>query len=151
MSDASPTAFTTEQITEHAQANLTAIILTTFAYLQDHALSRDEYVQYVGHRLAPGWEEVKDHPLPDITRIAALNVVSGGARLRSLSGDDTQAEAVVTGWPTEELRSALGVTLDDLDPFWNIYQPIAAHLGLRYSWERHGDALTLRFTRAREA
>ncbi len=151
MSDEPAAEFTPEQITEHAQGNLTAFILTTFAYLKDRGLSTEEFVRYVGQRFAPSWDEVKDHPLPEITRIAALNIVSSGARLRSISGDDTHAEAVVSGWPSEESRSAFGLTMEDLDPFWNIYQPVADYLRLKYSWERQDDAITLRFTLSSEA
>ncbi len=149
MSDATPTAFSAEHLAEQAQGNVTAFILTTLAYLKDRHLSPDDYVTYVGQRFAASWDELQGRPVTEITRMAALNVVSAGAVLHALSGDDTQAEAVVTGWPSEEWCAAVGLTLDDLDPFWNIYAPIADYLGLAYSWQRHGEAVTLRFTRTR--
>lgn len=147
MSDPPSTPFSAAQLAEQAQGNVTAFILITLAYLKDRHLSPDEYVTYVGHHFAASWHAVQEHSLVDITRLAALNIVSAGGLLQSLSGDDTHAEAVVTGWPAAEWRAAFGLTLDDLDPFWNIYQPIADELGLKYSWQRHDDAVTLRFTR----
>ena len=149
MSDATPAAFSAEQLAEQARDNVTAFILITLAYLKDCHLSPGEYVTYVGQRFASSWHDVQGQPLVDITRLAALNIVSSGGVLQSLSGNDLQAEAVVTGWPSEEWRAVFGLTLDDLDPFWNIYVPIADYLGLKYSWQRQEDAVTLRFTRTR--
>ncbi len=40
----------------------------------------------------------------------------------------------------------LGLTLEDFDPFFTIFKPIADYLNLDYAWRREGDQLTTTFT-----
>ena len=107
----------------------------------------EEYVAFVGGLFAPGWEEQRGASVREVARTAALNFVSVGARLDSFSGDDERAEALIAGWPEEEQLSELGLTRADSEPFWNIYEPIMEHLGIRYGWRREGDAVRMTFER----
>jgi hypothetical protein len=84
----------------------------------------------------------------------ALNVLSAGASLRSLTGNDEWAEAVVGDWPpqgklaSERLGHYFGMTTDEVDPFWEVFRPIAEHLGFQYEWSREApDKLSFRFWR----
>jgi hypothetical protein len=141
------TIFTPEQIAEQAQGNATAVTLATIAYLREHDLAVDEYAAYVGRRFAPGWAEVQGRPPKDIAQMAALNMVSVGGTLQSLSGDDSQAQAVIRGWPSADWRTYFALDQADIDPIWNMFRPIAESLGLRYEWTRQGDEVTMAFSR----
>jgi hypothetical protein len=141
------TIFTLEQIAEQAQGNATALTLVTIAYLRDHDLAADEYVAYVGRRFAPGWAEMQGRPAKDIAQAAALNMVSVGGTLQSLSGDDSQAQAVIRDWPSADWRTYFALDQVDIDPIWNMFRSIAESLGFQYEWTRQGDEVTMTFSR----
>ena len=143
MSDAANTHFTQEETLAHAQGNATAFVLSAFAFLKERSLDPDEYVAFFGGWVAPGWEEMRGRPVAEVAREAALNVVSVGGELRSLSGDDTSAEVLVAGWPGEELLSELRLTQGEGDRPWNAFKPIMEHLGLGYGWQRQDDAVRM--------
>ena len=73
----------------------------------------------------------------------ALNALSVGNTLRSLSSEDGRAELLVEGWPDEDLMSLLPLDRDDCDQIWNTYKPIMEHLGLGYAWQRQDDAVRI--------
>ncbi len=149
MSDAANTQFTQEELFSHAQGNATAFVLTACAFLKERGLDPEEYVAFFGRWVAPGWEQMRARPVADLAREAALNAVSVGGELRSLSGDDTSAEVLVAGWPGEELLSALQLTQGDADRLWNAFEPIMGNLGIRYAWQREGEAVRMTFERER--
>lgn len=150
MTDAADTRFTTEELLSYAQGNATAFILSTIAYLKEHDLAVDDYVRFFGSRFAPGWEELHDQPVVAIARMAAINAVSVGGILRSLSGDAEHAEAIVEGWPDEEIAGVLGLEGSDGEVMWDSFEPIMEHLGIHYSWGHEEDgAVRLAFERRR--
>ncbi len=149
MSDATDTRFTQEELSSRAQGNATAFVLTAFAYLNERGMDPDEYVAFFGRWVAPGWEEMRARPVADVAREAALNVASMGGEVRSFSGDDTSAEVLAAGWPGEELLSALQLRQDDSDRLWNAFAPIMDSLGIRYAWQREGEAVRMTFERER--
>jgi hypothetical protein len=106
-------------------------------------LAVEEYVAYHGRRFAPAWEELRGQPVEEVARLVALNSVSVGGALRSLSGDDGRAEVLVEGWPDEEFLSFLPLDQADSDQIWNTYQPIMEHLNLRYAWQREDDVVRI--------
>jgi hypothetical protein len=149
VSDSTNTHFTQEEVLEMAQGNATAFILTAFAYLKERGLDPDEYVAFFGRQVTPGWEEMRGRPVAEVARVAALNPVSVGATLLSLSGDDTHAEVLLAGWPDEEFMSELQLTQSDSDRLLNAFEPIMEYLGIRYAWQREGEAVRLSFDRER--
>jgi hypothetical protein len=70
-----------------------------------------------------------------------------GQACSSLTGDEAQAEAVLAQWPPAAFLALFGLTLEEVDPFYAIFAPIAASLDLRYEWQRSGQQVTLRFSR----
>jgi hypothetical protein len=143
VSDAANTQFPPEEIRAQAQSNATAWVLTTIAYLKERNLSVEEYVAYHGRGFAPAWEELRGRPVEEVARLVALNAVSVGGALRSLSGDDGRAEVLVEGWPDEEFFILLPLDQADSDQIWNTYKPIMEHLDLRYAWQREDDVVRI--------
>jgi hypothetical protein len=146
MTDAADTQFTTEEILSYTQGNATAFVLATIAYLKEHGLAVEDYVRFFGSKFAPGWEELRDQPLTAVARTAALNAVSVGGTLRSLSGDEDRAEVVIDGWPDEEISGVLGLGNDEGKVMWDSFEPIMEHLGIRYSWGHEQENGTVRLT-----
>ena len=95
--------------------------------LGDHLLARCRTVEdalalgTVGQRFAPGWAEMEGQPTKAVAQMAALNMVSVGGSVQSLSGDDSQAQAVIQGWPAEDWRTFFTLEQTEIDPVWNIF------------------------------
>jgi hypothetical protein len=149
MSDAANAEFTTEELFSQAQGNATAFALATIAYLKEQGLAVDDYVAFFGRRFAPGWEELRGQPVAAVARAAALNAVSVGGTLRSLSGDEANAEVLIAGWPAEEILSALGLSRSEGEAMWDSFEPIMEQLGIRYAWRREDEAVRMIFERER--
>jgi hypothetical protein len=150
MADASNMEFTTDELLSYAQGNATAFALATIAYLKEQGLAVDDYVRFFGRRFAPGWEELRSEPVRVVAQTAALNAVSVGGTLRSLSGDEERAEVIIDGWPDEEISGTLGLSRSDGEAMWDSFEPIMEHLGIRYSWQHEEDgAVRMTFDRGR--
>ena len=143
MSDTANTPFPQEEICAQAQANAAAWILTMIAYLKERGLAVEDCVAYHGRRFAPAWEELRGRPVEEVAQLVALNALSVGNTLRSLSSEDGRAELLVEGWPDEELLRLLQLDRDDCDQIWNTYKPIMEHLGLGYAWQREDDVVRI--------
>ena len=150
MTDAANVEFTTEELLAQAQGNATAFVLATIAYLKEQGLAVDDFVKFFGLRFAPGWEELRSQPVLAVARTAALNAVSVGGTLRSLSGDEAHAEMLIEGWPDEEISGALGLSRGDGEAMWDSFVPIMEHIGIRYSW-RHEENGPVRITFERKS
>jgi hypothetical protein len=147
VSDSMNTEFSSEELLSQAQGNATALALAAIAYLKDQNLSADEFFKFVGERFAPGWEELRGRSTEDVARTVALNMVSVGGSLRSLSGDDNHAEVLIAGWPANETLSELEVTQSESDALWHIFEPIMEYLGIRYAWQRQDEAVKVTLER----
>jgi hypothetical protein len=146
MTDADDIRFSTEELLSYAQGNATAFVLSTIAYLKEHGLAVEDYVRFFGSKFAAGWEELRDQPLTAVARMAALNAVSVGGTLRSISGDEDRAEVVVEGWPDEEISGVLGLGHNDGEVMWDSFEPIMEHLGILYSWGHEQENRTVKLT-----
>lgn len=148
MTDTTDAQFTTEELLSSAQGNATAFVLSTIAYLKEQDLAVDDYVRFFGSKFAPGWEELRDQPLTAVARTVARNAVSVGGTLRSLSGDEEHAEAIIEGWPDQEISGTLGLQRVEGEAMWDSFDPIMEHIGIRYSWGHEEDgAVRLIFER----
>jgi hypothetical protein len=141
--EAPQVGFGLEQIWERGQDNFQHVLFGTIAYLKENDLSIEDWATNLGRRLAPGWGH--GYGARDVVERAALNVVSAGASLRSLAGNDEWAECVVADWPpqgklaSERLSRYFGLSQDDADPFWEVFRPIAEYLGFAYEWHRESE------------
>ena len=144
MSDAADASlFPPEEICAQAQGNAAAWILTIIAYLKERGGAVEDCVAYHGRSFAPVWEELRGSPVEEIAQLVALNTLSVGNTVRSLSSEDGRAEVLVEGWPDEELMSFLPLDRDECDRIWDTYRPIMEHLGLGYAWRREDDIVKI--------
>jgi hypothetical protein len=135
--------FPPEEICAQAQSNAAAWILTIIAYLKERGGAVEDCVAYHGRIFAPAWEELRGHPVEEVAQLVALNVLSVGSTLRSLSSEEGRAEMLVEGWPDEDLLGFLPLDRDECDRIWDTYGPIMEHLGLGYAWRREDDAVRI--------
>lgn len=136
-------AFTPEQIADRGQDNWQHVLFATIAYLKENGLSVEQWAVYLGRQFAPGWGH--GYGARDVVERCALNVASAGATVRSLTGTSSWAECVVGDWPpegklaSERFHHFFGLTQGDVDPFWEVFRPIAEHLGFQYEWHRESE------------
>jgi hypothetical protein len=131
VSDAADTPlFPPEEICAQAQGNAAAWILTIIAYLKERGGALEECVAYHGRSFAPAWGALRGRPVEEVAQLVALNALSVGSTLRSLSSEEGRAEMLVEGWPDEELLGFLPLDRDDCDRIWDTYTPIIEYLGL---------------------
>jgi hypothetical protein len=139
--------FTPEQLYERAQGNVTAFVLGTIAFFKEQHRPVEEWVTYIGNRFASAWEQVKGQGAKAALEEVVLNFASAGGSLRSFSGDESKAEAVVTDWPPSDFLELFGLAQEDIDAFYEIFNPIATYLNLQYTWHREGNLVSFTFTR----
>ncbi len=141
------TQFSPEQLYEQAQGNATALVLGTVAFLKERGVDVGEWSADFGRRVAPGWEELRGQGAHGVMEIVALNFVSVGGSLQSLTGDDNQADAVFEGWPPQEMLDLFNLSQSAAEPFWESLRPIAQYLGFNCDLRRDGTRVTVRFSR----
>jgi hypothetical protein len=76
-----------------------------------------------GEAYAPAWEELRGRPVEEVAQLVALNVLSEGSTLRSLSSKGGRAGMPVEGWPDEESLGFLPLERDECDRIWDTYGP----------------------------
>jgi hypothetical protein len=135
--------FQPEEICAQALGNAAAWILTMIAYLKERGGAVEDCVAYHGRSFAPAWEELRGSPVEEVAQLVALNALSVGSTLRSLSSEEGRAEMLVEGWPDEELLGFLPLDRDECDWIWDTYRPIMEHLGLGYAWQRQDDVVRI--------
>lgn len=135
--------FAKDEVLQQAKMNAQALFLVAIGYLKEKGLALNEFWSFVGDKFTLGWDSLQGKGARVAMRMFALNMVSVGGTLESLSGNEARAEAVITGWPSPGLQQAFGVSQDDVDRMYAVFGPIADLLGLRYEWHRQGDRVTL--------
>ena len=126
-----------------AQANAAAWILTMIAYLKERGAAVEDCVAYHGCSFAPAWEELRGSSVEEVAQLVALNALSVGSALRSLSSEEGRAEMLVQGWPDVELLGFLPLDREECDQIWDTYRPIMERLGLGYAWQREDDVVRI--------
>jgi hypothetical protein len=139
--------FTTEQLYKQAQGNVTAFILGAMAYLKKQGQGPEQLVSFLGNQFSPLWLSLQGQGARVAMEQLVLNFLSGGGHLYSFSGDENKAEAVITDWPPVDMVEFLGMTLEDVEPFFDIFNPIGEALNLDYEWHREGNQITFQFAR----
>jgi CubicO group peptidase (beta-lactamase class C family) len=139
--------FPSERLLEQAQGNFNAIVCTTIAYLKERGLPLDDYVNYVGQKLAPSWDSTQAASARDTAENAALNLVASGGQVLALTGNEQQAEVLVTNSPPPDFLEMAGISAADADAFNGVFHVIAGTLGLRFEQQRTDNQVRLRFSR----
>jgi hypothetical protein len=135
--------FTKDEVLQQAKANAQALFLVAIGYMKEKRLPLDEFWSFVGDKFTLGWDSLKGQGARVAMRTFALNMVSVGGTLESLSGDEVRAEAIIADWPSPDLLQAFGASQGDVDGMYAVFKPIADVLDLGYEWRQQGDRVTL--------
>lgn len=138
--------FSTQERLEQAAANWNALFFAVIDYLRQQGIDPEDFVQWLGERFAPGWEECRGD-IEQIAYYAALNPVALGSELRRYEvGEDEATIQTTIGHLSDEG--------EDVDLLADIYGPIMEYLDVDYEWERegkHGEAVSTLHIRRRGA
>ena len=134
---------TSEERCQHAALNTTGFCLGLLRYAREQGQRPEAAAWWIGTLFAPGWEEVRGQGAAVAARLAVLNVISSGVAAGDVSGDEHRAEATVTGWPGEDNLAFMGLSQEEADAVFAVFDPIADSLGLKYEWQRQGDVVTM--------
>ena len=140
-------AFTYEQIRHQAQENALAFLLASVVYFKEQGHSPQQFIAVVGNTLAPGWKDLKGHGAQVVMDKLALYIVSLGGTIVAMAGDDALASATFAHVPSSDVLKFFGLTRNEADAIWDIFEPIATSLKLWYRWSRQRDEVTFKLSR----
>ncbi len=140
-------AFSQEQVAQRSMENANGFVLGSIAYLKDRGQSVEDWATFLGQRFAPIWQDLKGQGARAAMEQIALNTVSLGATLHSLSGNESQAEAVIGDWPPPEFAQLLGISEADSEALGRIFAPISESLGLQYDYQLQDGRATFRLSK----
>ena len=139
--------FTYEQIRHQAQEDALAYLLTSVVYFKEQNRPPHEFITFVGNTLVPVWKKLKGHDTLVVMDALALHMVSLGATIVSMKGNDELVFATFARVPSSDLLKIFGLSRDEADAIWNIFKPIATFLNLEYTWSREQDEVTFKLAR----
>jgi hypothetical protein len=139
--------FTPEQLLDQAQGNATAVTLATIAFFKMQGLALEQLVDFIGTQLARGWDTMREQGALNTMNFVVLNMVSLGATLESLTGDETHATAILDDWPPRQWLAYFGLTTQDVDAWADLFKPIAASLNFHYERTSDGSRIIYTLTR----
>jgi hypothetical protein len=132
-----------EKLQLTAADNFNSLLLVTLEYLNQHQLSIQDYVDYVGKRFASQWGLNKT-PL-QVAEGLAINFISVGAKVVELAGDENQSYFVMTGWPPADVFLRYSGKEAEADEFVEICRPIAERQICSFAMERQDDRVICKF------
>ncbi len=141
MTDEFEFGFTPEEISQQARGNVGSFYLAAILYVKANDLPLEDFWKFMGEKFAPSWELINS-PY-EMMRSMALNMVSCGSRLESISTTESSSSAVVSGWPIPEIIHYFDVTPEEADSLFDIFIPIARFLNFNYQWQREDDTVTM--------
>ena len=135
--------FTTAEIHQHALANSSSLPYLMVALARATDRTPDDVVAFAAKGLLPFWEPLRYSGAAAIACQMAVNVVACGGELEHFRGGRRNAEAHLSGLPTEEEAAFFDVPLSDVDQCYEMFALIAAHLGYLATWRRVGNEVVL--------
>ena len=140
-----PFAYTREQISGFATANVRGLALAATNFCRENHFSTEDFWCFMGCQFADKWDWVKS--TDDLMFGIIGNVLSMGFELLSVSGNGYEYTAEVTGWPSDEELDYFELARADTDDMWKIFLPITDRLAHDFSWQRDGEKVTFTLTR----
>lgn len=129
------TEWTLEELWQQEQINFSAHLAIMFRYLEKQGLGLDEFISFVGGSVLPSWKRRGD-TIPIVMNGILRNVLANGGAILNVTMGEDRAEATVTSLLRLDVMDRYGIPEDKASRFWDKFVPIAAALGMRFSWER---------------
>ncbi len=139
--------FTPDRIASQSASNLNSYILLTMAYLKEKGESPTDWLHYLGRKFLETWPSLKNTGLQELAEGIVLNNLSGGAKLVSLSGDDTKIEIIIEQWPPEDLLTFAGISWEESQLIHEVLRPVFDRANINYIWKTKDRQVTIELSR----
>ena len=142
--------YTVEELLEQAQSNAQGTFIVTASFLHARGIPIDEWAEGVGQIFARGWDTSRPWDAAEFMDAMLTNFRAGGAEIVQTRFDPDRSEATISGWPDPDLCAVFGVDPNLAARYHGVAAPIAATLGLGWTWRRDGDETHLVASRRRD-
>lgn len=132
-----------EELLDLARANAQAVIIATTGYLAQTGLPLDGWSAYLGSVFANSWDDSMTGDAEAFLAAALTNYKALGARVVSTSFENGRAEAVITGFPDEDLCEELDSDCSLVLAYHDLGAVVAERLGLTWWWGTDEDRTVL--------
>ena len=136
---------TSEELHQRAVLNYNALMFTTIEFLKQHQISILDYAAHVGKRFAEGW--TPDLNALELAEGIAENMMSIGAKVEGLNGDQNESQLVIVGWPPADILENFSGSFEDTDQFLQIAGSISETEGFSFETTRQNDRVVIQFSR----
>lgn len=134
---------TCEELLDLSRANGQAVVVATAAFLQEIDVPVETWTTFLGGLFARSWDASLELSAGDFLDAMLTNYRSLGAEVISAALGDVRAEAVIAGFPKNELCLELGVDCEFAVAYMNVPKTLAGSHDLDWQWERDGVRMKL--------
>lgn len=132
-----------EELLDLARANAQALIIATTGYLAQAGIPLEGWSEYLGTVFANSWDVSMAGDPQAFLEAALTNYQALGANVLSKSFEDGRAEAVISGFPNEDLCAELDADCALAEAYNDLGAVVAERLGLTWWWGSNGGRTTL--------
>lgn len=132
-----------EELLDLARANAQALIIATTGYLAQAGIPLEGWSGYLGNVFANSWDDSMAKDPRAFLEAALTNYQALGAQVVSTTFEEGRAEAVITGFPSDELCAELEADCSLAEAYNDLGAVVAERLGLTWWWGSSGGRTTL--------
>lgn len=132
-----------EELLDLSRANAQALIIATTGYLAQAGIPLDAWSGYLGQVFANSWDESMAGDPKAFLAAVLTNYKAIGAQVHSTKLENGRAEAVISGFPNQELCGELDADCSLAEAYNDAAAHVAERLGLTWWWGTSDGMTTL--------
>lgn len=132
-----------EELLDLARANAQALIIATTGYLAQAGIPLEGWSEYLGSVFANSWDDSMAGDPELFLQAVLTNYRTLGARVISTTFEEGRAEAVISGFPDDDLCAELEADCSLALAYHDLVKPVAERLGLTWWWGAGDDRTVL--------
>lgn len=132
-----------EELLDLARANAQALIIATTGYLAQAGIPLEGWSAYLGNVFGNSWDDSMAGDPQAFLEAVLASYQAMGAEVVSTTFEDGRAEAVISGFPNEELCQELDADCSLAEAYNDLGTTVAERLGLTWWWGSSGGLTTL--------
>jgi hypothetical protein len=137
----------TEELLDLARANAQALIIATTGYLAQAGIPLEGWSGYLGTVFANSWDDSMANDPRAFIEAVLVNYRALGAEIVSTRFEIGRAEAVISGFPNDDLCAELDADCALAEAYNDLGAVVAERLGLTWWWGASDGLTTLVATR----
>lgn len=132
-----------EELLDLARANAQALIIATTGYLTQAGIPLEGWSGYLGQVFANSWDESMTGDPKAFLDAVLTNYKAIGAQVHSTKTEAGRVEAVISGFPSQELCEELDADCSLAESYNDAAAHVAERLGLTWWWGTSDGMTTL--------